>query len=138
METAIATRHVVADDCLTVTDSTTGLVWSRDDASPERLSYDSAEACIQQLNAAQFAGFTDWRLPTIDELFALADRTRYAPAIDTDAFPNCVADGYWTGTPDAEEPESFAWAVLFGDGGAFEHRRYHDCRVRAVRGPVRQ
>jgi RNA-directed DNA polymerase len=35
-------------------------------------------------------------------------------------------------------PESYAWAVNFNNGNANEHHRNNDCRVRAVRGPVRE
>ena len=72
------------------------------------------------------------RLPTIDELFALADRTKYAPAIDTEAFPDTANDWYWTDTPCAWNT-SAVWVVAFGDGDAYGGPRSDLACVRAVR-----
>lgn len=44
-------------------------------------------------------GFDDWRMPTVEELFGLADRSRVDPAIDVDAFPDTKSTWYWTSTP---------------------------------------
>ena len=83
--TTTSPRFTVAADQLTVTDTTTSLQWTRDDASPDDVTHVEAEAAVAVLNAQSFAGHTDWRLPTVEELFLLADRTRIKPAIDCPA-----------------------------------------------------
>ena len=65
------------------------------------------------------AGFDDWRAPSVDELFALADRTRVRPAIDTEYFPDTPNDWFWSNTPYAGDPSDCAWFVYFGSGYAF-------------------
>lgn len=49
---------------------TTGLIWARDDNGLDLDWYDAGEYCEQ----LQIADWTDWRLPTIDELESLHDR----------------------------------------------------------------
>src|SRR5690606_33199269 len=104
-----APRYTCAEDTLTVTDTTTGLQWTRDDVSVDDVTHAEAEAAVEQLNADAFADHSDWRLPTLQELFALADHGRHAPAIDTAAFPSCKNDWYWTSTPYAASPADRSW-----------------------------
>lgn len=60
----------------TVRDRATGRVWQRG-GSPEPLSWDSHRQYIAHLNDSAWAGRTDWRLPTVDELCSLLQRPRY-------------------------------------------------------------
>jgi len=50
----------------TITDNVTGLMWQKDMGS--KLSFDEAEALTKTLN---LGGYTDWRIPTIKELYSL-------------------------------------------------------------------
>jgi hypothetical protein len=50
----------------TVTDLNTGLMWQKDPG--EKMTYEQAEAGAASLN---LGGYTDWRLPTIKELYSL-------------------------------------------------------------------
>jgi hypothetical protein len=121
-----------------------GLYWTADDVSDERVDHDEAVAAVTHLNEQSFGGFTDWRLPSVEELFLLADRTRYNPAIDTEFFPSCRSDWYWTATDDASEQKDkgsghshYAWVVGFYYGDSHVGHRDGYSRVRAVRGPAR-
>jgi len=114
-----------------VIDQRTNLMWAAKDAGT--VTFRNAPALIADLNANAFAGFTDWRLPTVEELFALADRSRHSPAIDTDAFPSCTGGWYWSSTVGASSPSDCAWGVYFGYGYAYYLRQGSDGRVRAVR-----
>ena len=79
------------------------------------------------------AGFKDWRLPTVEELFLLADRTRHDPAIDTGFFPKTPSDWFWTSTPAAWSPSVCAWIVAFSSGGSDWVSQNYGFHVRAVR-----
>jgi hypothetical protein len=83
--------------------------------------------------ALAIAGCRNWRLPSVEELFALADRTRHSPAIDVAFFPNCKSSWYFTSTRPAYSPEGYAWVVYFADGGATWGNRDNLGLVRAVR-----
>ena len=50
----------------TITDNVTGLMWQKDPG--EKMTYDEAVAGAKSFN---LAGYTDWRLPTIKELYSL-------------------------------------------------------------------
>jgi hypothetical protein len=113
-----------------VLDSTTNLIWSRDNVASGRLDHEDATKACAELT---LAGASDWRLPTIRELLSLVDYDRYEPAIDTDAFPSTKSNWYWTASPWAGSPSDFAWVVCFGNGSAYDGHRYGDAFVRAVR-----
>jgi hypothetical protein len=78
-------------------------------------------------------GYSDWRLPTVEELFLLADRSRSDPAIDAELFPDTKSDWYWTSSPAAWSPASYAWIVSFGSGYADDHPHDYKAFVRPVR-----
>lgn len=121
----------LADDAaewVAVLDSTTALMWTVKEMKPR--AWKKAQAAAAKLDVA---GFNDWRLPTVEELFLLADRTKYSPAIDTAFFPDCKSDWYWTSTPAAYSPGGYAWSVYFGGSGAGWGGRGLGGGVRAAR-----
>ena len=72
--------YVVGDDGLTVYDEVTGLTWVRSpdtdgdgvlESPADKLTWAGAQSYPAGLNAAEFGGYDDWRLPTIKELYSL-------------------------------------------------------------------
>jgi len=59
----------------TVTDRATGLLWQKSGSS-RSVTWRRAELYIDKLNRNQFAGYSDWRLPTIDELASLLEKSK--------------------------------------------------------------
>jgi hypothetical protein len=117
-----------------VLDRRTGLMWA---VKPIKVS-SWREAQVEKTAAAiaklKTSGFKDWRIPTVDELFTIADRARTErPAIDVAFFPDCPSDWFWTSTPYAPSPGDYAWGVYFGDGSADWGSRGSYGFVRAVR-----
>jgi len=119
-----------AKDHVAVLDQRTGLIWSANPISDKRFTYPEAKEAAA---AVDLAGSTDWRLPEVEELFALCDRSRYAPAIDTEAFPGVEGDWFWTATVDAEAPSSYAWGVDLHYGNAYIYDQNSSGRVLACR-----
>jgi hypothetical protein len=109
----------------TITDSKTGLVWSKKTITTD-VTCDAAEKAVAAFGKG-------WRIPTVDELQTIIDRTRYSPAINTDIFPDTHNDWYWTATPCAWDKASAVWIVSFDNGDVYDLRRNNYAYVRAVR-----
>jgi len=59
----------------TITDKRTGLMWQKS-GSPRAKSWSRGEIYIKDLNRDRFAGYSDWRLPTVEELASLLERKK--------------------------------------------------------------
>lgn len=80
-------RYVVGNDG-TVKDTRTGLMWYILDSHKELnecLIYDEARSYVENLEAG---GYTDWRLPTTNDLLVIMNNKPY--------FPETGANWYWT------------------------------------------
>lgn len=66
----------------TVTDLNTGLMW-QSIPIPDKMTYDEAVAYCDSL---QLAGYSDWRLPNLKELFSISDFGKGWPYLDTTYF----------------------------------------------------
>ena len=117
-----------APDWVAVLQENAGLIWSRDDISVKDLTAKQADQACADF---RLCGHDDWRLPTVEELFVIADRTRTHPAIDTKFFL-CNSDWYWTSTP-AAWSASARWIVYFCGGSSYCYDIVYRARVRAVR-----
>ena len=72
---AEAEKYLVDNgDQLTVSDMTTNLMWER--GGSDINSIRTIQARVKELNANKFAGYDDWRLPTIEEGLSLLERTK--------------------------------------------------------------
>ena len=77
--------YTLSSDGKTVKDEVTGLTWQK--------SYDSGtyywasiQTVVDNLNNQNYGGYSDWRVPTIKELYSLWDASVGWPYIDTDYF----------------------------------------------------
>ena len=71
--------YTASADGLVVTDNVTGLMWQRSPDTngdgvinkADKMAMEEAQAYPAKLNAKKFAGYDDWRLPTIKEMYSL-------------------------------------------------------------------
>jgi hypothetical protein len=119
--------YQVSADGLVVTDLNTGLMWQRADDGAVR----DLAAVFAYCESLALGGYSDWRIPSIQELVSIVDYGRYDPAFNP-AF-GCRSSGYWSGSPDAHFPGN-AWYVTFGSGYANGYYKTHSNYVRCVRG----
>jgi hypothetical protein len=90
-----------------VTDKKTGLMWTKN-ANHGRKSWCKAMAFCKNL---EFAGHSDWRLPTDKELESLISRYQYRPALPEDhPFISVQLAYYWSSSTLAYHT-SDAWYV---------------------------
>ncbi|MGA1839503.1 MAG: DUF1566 domain-containing protein [bacterium] len=110
----------------TVTDSLTGLMWTKDATLPgETKAWAEALAFCNDL---VLAGHNDWRLPNIKELLSLIDYSKYDPALPSDhPFSGVVSGNYWSSTSYAGYPVN-AWVVnlYFGDDYYYRRKSYRN------------
>ena len=104
----------------TVTDKATGLMWQRG-GSTSSLDNRDAKRYITQLNEQRFAGYSDWRMPTVEELASLLVRRRKDGAHIDSVFDNRQTQ-CWTIDPcDPQHAELLgAWLVDFEEGTILE------------------
>lgn len=128
----------------TITDHNTGLMWEQktaDGSLHDALntyvwSGDGSQETIWDwlaaLNATNFAGYNDWRIPNVKELQSIVDYERLNPCIDP-VFGITVPFPYWSATTFASTSPS-AWFVNFRLGDMSVIDKTERFLVRAVRG----
>lgn len=128
----MATRFIDNGDG-TVADGETLLVWQKETA-PERITWPEAQLYIQQLNEANFAGQSDWRLPNNEELLTLILPVENSRRLFVDPiFGNQRC--YWSATTRDHHEACY---VDFYYGGVYRFpENYVNHSVRAVRGQLR-
>ncbi len=111
-----------------VFDKATGLMWQQS-VSEYSMSFLSAQKYVQQLNNSKFAGYDDWRLPSIEESMTLLEPQKPDGAI---YFVDPIFDKesvFWSATKKLES----VWVVYFNQGEvkwlSYDSKTY----VRAVR-----
>jgi len=103
----------------TVEDNLTGLVWSKNANLPGgALTWQAALDYVAGMNAGTHPnfGYTDWRLPNVNELKSLTDNSRYSPALPQGhPFTNVQSRWYWSSTTFANSTD-VAWNVYVDFG----------------------
>ncbi|MBW2175160.1 MAG: DUF1566 domain-containing protein [Deltaproteobacteria bacterium] len=86
-------RFVLVLDGEAVLDRETGLVWEKSPGTSTTSFYDACYQCYQK----EVGGRTGWRLPTIEELMSIVDRSNISPALPSGhPFSNVQQDFYWS------------------------------------------
>lgn len=93
-----------------VVDSRTGLMWPRN-ANIARKAMDW-QGAMDWARGLSYAGYSDWRLPTKDELAAFVKRGGNRPAdwFNANGFIDVQSMIYWSSSPHAGYP-SYVWFV---------------------------
>lgn len=125
----------------TVTDNVTGLMWAQDQSEESKTWTDAASYCEN----LSLGGYSDWRMPTIKELWSIRDQSTGWPYVDTTYFHLVSKDGaepreqhtwsgnyYMVNTPESKKRVAFVTNDWTGHIKALDGQRY----VRAVRGGI--
>jgi len=110
-----------------VKDSVTKLEWQDDNVTDTMEWQEAIEYCEDLV----LGGYDDWRLPNINELKTIIDRSRYNPTI-VSAFEHTGSRGYWSSTTDENGHEG-AWFVFFYNGDVYYGSKDVNYYVRCVR-----
>ncbi|MEA3491309.1 MAG: DUF1566 domain-containing protein [Campylobacterota bacterium] len=114
---------------MVVTDTQTNLQW-QDDAAAKTTRKNWQDA-ITHCEGLTLGDEDDWRLPNLNELYYIADRDIYNPALSS-VFVNVVSSNYWSSTTDASDTSN-AWGVYFYYGSDYWGTKSISCFVRCVR-----
>ena len=105
----------------------------RDSSNREGDYYDDWNNLVNTANSGNgLCGFTDWRVPDIEELRSIVDYSRTNPSIDINYFPNTRSDWYWSASPNANGSNN-AWLLYFNYGNGSNDSRFFNGHVRLVR-----
>ena len=146
-DTGVFINDFVDNNDGTVTDKATGLIWQKSGSS-NSLENRGAKKYINQLNRKRFAGHSDWRMPTVEELASLLAKSKKSgvyidPAFDHErticwSADECDADkvlrhlGFWIVDFKQGQILQALWSEgksSFSSWGAKNHINY----VKAVR-----
>jgi hypothetical protein len=109
-------------------DTTTGLMWQRDQASATMPWDDAKRFCL----SLAVDGQSGWRLPKKKELVTLVNKASPGAKLDTSAFSSSPAAAFWSMSADASSAGD-AWAVDFHDGREVSKGSGERLFVRCVR-----
>ncbi len=105
----------------TITDNDTSLIWLLETADIDTDGDVDVDDLVNWENALiycenlTFAGESDWRLPTINELQSIVDYTRPKDPYIYPNFKTTESHFYWTSTTIADATDH-VWVVYFRDG----------------------
>jgi len=108
-----------------VIDHATGLMWLQS-GSKEYMQWFAANAWVRNLNSQGYAGYSDWRLPTIEEATSLLKPGK-TNALHIDPIFDDEQWGIWSG----DKRGGSIWSVYFSLGNV--RWRYKNRYVRPVR-----
>ncbi len=125
---------ILSADCIrdnkneTVSCDDSNLMWQ--DNVKVKKSHKNWGKAIEYCENLDFASYTDWRLPNVNELVSINDDTRANPSLNK-AFANFWDDYYWSSTSVFNNEHS-AWRVLI-NGGINNIGKHLSYSVRCVR-----
>lgn len=109
-----------------VKDNVTGLIWQKTESASM-----TWQAALKYCADSTYAGYTDWRLPTKDQLISILNFDRYSPATD---FPGTFSASHWTSTTSMYDQYKRAYYSLINSSGAVHDvSKTTSNRVRCVR-----
>ncbi len=114
-------------------DCATGLMWQKS-GSNKRLTYNNARVYVKKLNKDRFAGYNDWRLPTIPELMSLLEPEKSSNGLYIDSIFDKTQFWCWSADrPSEGGSSSAAWSVDSTLGFVYWRLLDRKGYVRAVR-----
>jgi hypothetical protein len=92
----------------------------------------NTQSFVDDINEAQLCTYTNWRLPTRDELKTIINYYGDDILIDLDFFPNAQKETYWTSMTAKDNP-ALAYEIPFFYGGSIVREKSLDTYIRLVR-----
>ena len=113
-----------------VYDLASNLIWQQS-GSYRCIKSENVRQWIKKLNVKNYAGYNDWRLPTLEEAMSLINKT----ATFNDLYIHSIFDKkqkmIWTA--DKVENKSWPWIVAFNNGSCSNFGTGYSVHIRSVR-----
>ncbi|HRM15578.1 MAG TPA: DUF1566 domain-containing protein [Acinetobacter parvus] len=89
-----------------------------DSSCGDTLAKCNTKAYIDALNAQNYCGYSDWRMPNVEELSSILDYGQVSPAINPIFTYTSYANDYWTSQPvmGYDKVSKSAWNISFSVG----------------------
>ena len=122
---------------LVFTDLATGLIWSNQQnpikflvpdfdsdgtAGDGAVSWQHALDFVRLINQGSYLGYSDWRLPNINELLSLVSREAASPSgwLSGNAFGYVEPTSFWSSTSYPSANYNYAWLLDLATGGTMK------------------
>jgi hypothetical protein len=122
---SISRARLVDNGNNTVTDNTRNLMWQK---HPQGTF--NWQTAINYCNELAFAGFDDWRLPHLKELYSLMDHEQTPHYIDQNLFT--AIGEFWSSTANIRNV-SDAWRINFTSGNVDTSPKVNSIMVMCIR-----
>lgn len=118
-----------------VIDRATGLMWAADynEAGCNNGDSDNWSNFLTYVSTLTFAGFSDWRMPNVNELLSIMNHGANNPAIYTDFFKNFSTGNFFTSTT-CDYKTTYVYYVAIEEGWTWEYGKTSIGKVIVVRG----
>jgi len=113
-----------------VVNNHSNLEWQDDNATKNTMTWMQAIDYCENLT---LDSHDDWRVPNINELKSVIDKSRDNHPALVSAFTNRTSDRYWSSTT-YNPLKNLAWIVVFFDGQESGSSKTNHIYVRCVRG----
>ncbi len=95
---------------------------------------DCTQEFVAAVNAENYLGYSDWRMPTLEELKSIVDKSKGMPTINTNYFPRTMSTSYWSGSSNVSAAATVhAWYIWFVNGSESYNGKAAYYHVRLVR-----
>jgi serine/threonine protein kinase len=112
-----------------ILDYATGLMWHQS-GSEKYIKFKQVQQWLAQLNQDNYAGFSDWRIPTLEEAASLMEKTENRDGLFIDSRFNREQKYIWTGDTFGSQK---IWVVDFFSGDVNRVGYGYEVYVRPVR-----
>ena len=142
-EASTPTSQFRVDREQTVSDKKTNLMWQRClhgqrynnghcQGDAETLTWQES---LDSTKTVEHAGYTDWRLPSREEIVSIVEKRCKMPAINLTAFPDTPSGWQWTSSYIGFHPalHNTAWAITFRAGNVNKYMKIRKLPIRLVR-----
>ena len=117
----------------TVTDNLTGLMWTKNANLPRGWrTWQHALDYVAKLNIEAYFGYTDWRMPTIEEMKSLVGHSQCNPVLPA-GHPFTDVENYYWSSSTCDNYTGDAWIIYMDYGRVHACSKFYYCYVWPVR-----